>query len=294
MNAPPTEAAGPDPVIEVHGLWTVFGDHVVHRDLELTVMPGEVVSLVGGSGSGKTTLMRQILGLETPHQGSIKVFGIPLLGTPMPLLKKIRRRWGVLFQEGALYSALPVFDNIALPLRELRAFDEGFIHDMVMLKLDMVDIERRHAWKMPADLSGGMIKRIALARALVLEPELLFLDEPTAGLDPDRSESFVKLIQSLQQKLAFTVIMITHDLDTLVSLSDRVAVLAEQRILFYGSLAEVVAVGHPFVRNFFLGERGLRALAAAPENLYVHPPRDGAAASESAFKTAPPTSNPGG
>lgn len=266
-----------DPVIEVHGLWTVYGEHVVHRDLDLTVMPGEVVSLVGGSGSGKTTLMRQILGLEHPSQGSIKVFGISLQSSDTALLKKIRRRWGVLFQEGALYSALPVFENIALPLRELRVFDEGFIHDMVMLKLDMVDIERRHAWKMPADLSGGMIKRIALARALVLEPELLFLDEPTAGLDPDRSESFVTLIKSLQEKLGFTVIMVTHDLDTLVSLSDRVAVLADQRILFYGSLAEVVAVGHPFVRNFFLGERGLRALAAAPEQLYLASGKDDSA-----------------
>ena len=178
------------------------------------------------------------------------------------MLKKIRKRWGVLFQQGALYSALSVFDNIALPLRELRAFDEGFIHDMVMLKLDMVDIERRHAAKMPADLSGGMIKRIALARALVLEPELVFLDEPTAGLDPDRSESFVKLIRSLHQKLNLTVVMVTHDLDTLVSLSDKIAVLAEQKLIVYGTLREAIAVEHPFIVNFFLGARGLRALSA--------------------------------
>jgi len=250
------------PVIEVKNLWTVFGEQVVHRDLSIAIEAGEVVSLVGGSGSGKTTLMRQMLGLEHPRQGSVAVFGIPLAGTPKHLVKKIRRRWGVLFQEGALYSALPVFDNIALPLRELRAFDEDFIHDMVMLKLDMVDIERRHAWKMPSDLSGGMIKRIALARALVLEPELVFLDEPTAGLDPDRSESFVSLIQSLQRSLNFTVVMVTHDLDTLVSLSSRIAVLAEQRILAYGTLHEVTAVDHPFVRNFFHGERGKRAMAA--------------------------------
>lgn len=257
----------PTPVIEVKGLWTQFGDHVVHRDLDLSVLPGEVVSLVGGSGSGKTTLMRQMLGLEQPARGSVSVFGIPLQGSATETLKKIRRRWGVLFQEGALYSAFSVFDNIALPLRELRAFDEGFIHDMVMLKLDMVDIERRHAHKMPADLSGGMVKRIALARALVLEPELVFLDEPTAGLDPDRSESFVRLIQGLHAQLGLTVMMVTHDLDTLVSLSDRIAVLAEQRVIACGKLSEVVQAEHPFVRNFFLGERGRRALAAAHDQV---------------------------
>lgn len=255
------------PVIEVKGLWTRFGDHVVHRDLDLSVLPGEVVSLVGGSGSGKTTLMRQMLGLEQPARGSVSVFGIPLHGSPSATLKKIRRRWGVLFQEGALYSAFSVFDNIALPLRELRAFDEGFIHDMVMLKLDMVDIERHHAHKMPADLSGGMVKRIALARALVLEPELVFLDEPTAGLDPDRSESFVRLIQGLHEQLGLTVVMVTHDLDTLVSLSDKIAVLAEQRVIVHGKLSEVVQVEHPFIRNFFLGERGLRALAGARDQV---------------------------
>jgi len=252
-----------NPVIEVAGLWTQFGDHVVHKDLNLSVMPGEVVSLVGGSGSGKTTLMRQMLGLETPTRGTVKVFGIPLQGSDAATLKKIRKRWGVLFQAGALYSALSVYDNIALPLRELRAFDEDFIHDMVMLKLDMVDIERRHSMKMPSDLSGGMIKRIALARALVLEPELVFLDEPTAGLDPDRSESFVSLVQELHRKLNLTVVMVTHDLDTLVSLSDRIAVLAEQRVIVYGTLEEAIAVEHPFIMKFFLGERGLRALSAA-------------------------------
>ena len=254
------------PIIEVDGLWTQFGDHVVHRDLHLRVEPGEVMSLVGGSGSGKTTLLRQMLGLEKPTRGGIKVFGIPLQNTPRELVRRIRRRWGVLFQEGALYSALTVFDNIALPLRELRVFDEHFIHDMVMLKLDMVDIERRHAWKKPSDLSGGMVKRIALARALVLEPELIFLDEPTAGLDPDRSESFVNLIRSLREKLGLTVVMVSHDLDTIVALSHRIAVLAEQRVLVHGPLAEVIKVEHPFVQNFFLGERGQRAMSgvAAP------------------------------
>ena len=251
------------PIIDVRGLWTQFGDHIVHRGVDLQVRTGEVLSLVGGSGSGKTTLMRQILGLETPLRGEVSVFGIPLQGSSVATLKKIRKRWGVLFQEGALYSALSVYDNIALPLRELRAFSEDFIRDMVLLKLDMVDIERRHARKMPSDLSGGMIKRVALSRALVLEPELVFLDEPTAGLDPDRSESFVTLIASLQRQLQLTVVMVTHDLDTIVSLSDRIAVLADQKMLALGPLAQIVRVDHPFVRNFFLGERGVRALAAA-------------------------------
>jgi phospholipid/cholesterol/gamma-HCH transport system ATP-binding protein len=253
-----------EPVVEVKGLWTVYGDLVVHRDLDLAVTPGEVVSLVGGSGSGKTTLLRQMLGLERPYRGSIHVFGVPIHSCDADLFKKIRRRWGVLFQHGALYSALSVLDNIALPLRELHAFDEDFIRDIVMLKLDAVGIDKRHASTMPADLSGGMVKRVALARALVLEPELVFLDEPTAGLDPDRSEAFVKLIRDLHAKLNFTVVMATHDLDTLVSVSDRIAVLADQKVITCGPLNEVVQVDHPFIQNFFLGERGLRALSAAP------------------------------
>ncbi len=260
----PVVAQAQAPVIEIRGLWTQFGSHIVHRGIDLDVMAGEVVSLVGGSGCGKTTLMRQVLALESPSQGEVKVFGIPVHGSPVALLKKIRKRWGVLFQQGALYSALSVYDNIALPLRELRAFDEDFVHDVVMMKLDMVDMERRHAGKMPADLSGGMVKRIALARALVLEPELIFLDEPTAGLDPDRSESFVTLVQSLHRKLNLTVVMITHDLDTLVSLSDRIAVLAEGRVLANAPLHEIVNIDHPFIRNYFQGERGKRALSVAP------------------------------
>ncbi len=251
-------------VVEVRGLWTVYGDHIVHRNLDLSIAPGEVVSLVGGSGSGKTTLLRQMLGLEYPHRGEVRVFGVPLHGSEPAVLKKIRKRWGVLFQHGALYSALSVFDNVALPMRELHAFDEDFVRDMVMLKLDTVGIERRHAPKLPSDLSGGMVKRVGLARALVLEPELLFLDEPTAGLDPDRSEAFVRLVRDLHFKLNFTVVMATHDLDTLVSVSDRVAVLADQRVLVCAPLDEVMKVEHPFIRHFFLGERGLRALSAVP------------------------------
>lgn len=249
-----------DAIIEVRNLWSQFGRQVVHRDLNLTVYRGEIISLVGGSGSGKTVLMRQILGLEKPARGEVSVFGRKLGVGDREEMRELRERWGVLFQEGALFSALSVYDNVALPLRELKTLDESIIRDLVLMKLSMVSIEARHADKMPSELSGGMVKRVALARALSLEPELLFLDEPTAGLDPDRSESFVQLLQGLHRELNLTVVMITHDLETLVALSDRLAVLADQKLVAVGSVREVAAFNHPFVRNFFQGERGRRAL----------------------------------
>jgi phospholipid/cholesterol/gamma-HCH transport system ATP-binding protein len=254
------ESAGSEKLIEVTGLWSRFGSTIVHRDIDLDVYRGEIMGLVGGSGSGKTTLLRQMLGLERPYRGTVKVFGVDIHHCPSSVLEEVRSRWGVLFQNGALFSALSVYDNIALPLRELRALDEGLIHQLVMAKLEMVGIEAQHAAKMPAQLSGGMIKRIGLARALVLDPELVFLDEPTAGLDPDRSESFVRLIQELRRELRLSVVMVTHDLDTLVALADRVAVLCEQRLLAVGRLREIARLEHPFVCNFFRGERGQRAL----------------------------------
>jgi len=257
------------PIIEIRNLSTRFGDFVVHRDISLMVRPGEIMSLVGGSGSGKTTLLRQMLGLERPASGEVRVFGVSLHGDDTDAVRRLRNRWGMLFQEGALFSALTVFDNVALPLRELRTLDEQLIHDLVLMKLDMVGIEARHAVKMPSDLSGGMVKRVALARALALEPELVFLDEPTAGLDPDRSESFVRLIKELHEELNLTVVMVTHDLDTLVALSHRVAVLCEQRLVIVGTLEEVVKNTHPFICNFFMGERGRRALDAVKDVVLV-------------------------
>jgi phospholipid/cholesterol/gamma-HCH transport system ATP-binding protein len=249
------------PVISVRDLATRFGTVWVHRHLNLEVAAGEMVALVGGSGSGKTTLLRQMIGLLTPTLGEIRLFGEPLFGAGVARERALRQRFGVLFQQGALFSAFNVFDNIAFPLRELKILDEVTIRDLVMLKLEMVELLPSHARLMPAELSGGMIKRVALARALALEPELLLLDEPTAGLDPDRSDSFVRLTRMLGKELGLTVVLVTHDLDTLAALATRVAVLAEQRILAYGSVDEIMQLDHPFIRNFFHSERGQRALA---------------------------------
>jgi phospholipid/cholesterol/gamma-HCH transport system ATP-binding protein len=252
--------AGEECIIEVKGLHTRFGSHVVHEDINLCVRHGEVLGLVGGSGSGKTVLMRQMLGLDAPAQGEVWICGLPLRSHNPKELQDIRTRCGVLFQKGALFSALSVYDNIALPMRELRTLDEDLIRHLVMIKLKMVEIESKHVNKMPAELSGGMIKRIALARAMALDPELLFLDEPTAGLDPELSDAFVKLIQTIRRETTLTIVMATHDLDTLVALSDRIAVLADQHIVALGSLREVIKTNHPFITNFFLGERGKRIL----------------------------------
>jgi phospholipid/cholesterol/gamma-HCH transport system ATP-binding protein len=250
-------------VISIRKLSTRFGQVWIHRHLDLEIATGEMVALVGGSGSGKTTLLRQMIGLLSPTEGEIRLFGEPLFGDGVARERALRQRFGVLFQHGALFSAFNVFDNIAFPLRELKTLDEATIRDLVMLKLDMVELLPRHALLMPSELSGGMVKRVALARSLALEPELLLLDEPTAGLDPDRSDSFVRLTRMLGEELGLTVVLVTHDLDTLAALATRVAVLAEQHILAYGSVDEIMRFDHPFIRNFFHSERSQRALAHA-------------------------------
>ena len=242
------------PVIQIRGLSTRFAQSVIHRQIDLDVGAGQILGLVGGSGSGKTTLLREIVGLLVPSTGTVKLFGHSVFDADPLVRRSVRRRFGMLFQQGALFSALSVYDNIAFPLRELRVLDEDMIRDLVILKLGMVELEARHARLMPAELSGGMVKRVALARALSLEPELLVLDEPTAGLDPDLADNFVKLIRMLQKELGFTVVMVTHDLDTLAGLATRVAVLAEQRIIACGTPIEVLAIDHPFIRNFFCSE----------------------------------------
>ena len=259
---PPPSSDTAAPVIEVRGLWSVFpvpggGEVVVHRDLDLTVRRGEVLTLVGGSGTGKTVLLRQMLGLNQPARGSVTVLGRPVAELTST---GAAARVGMLFQQGALFSAFSVLDNIALPLRETRALPDALAREAALLKLHMVGLKPGDAHKMPAELSGGMIKRVALARALVMDPPLLMLDEPTAGLDPDSSDAFVALLRSLHRELGLTVVMVTHDLDTLFELSDRVAVLAEQRVIVCAPVPEVLAFEHPFIRHFFLGERGQRAM----------------------------------
>jgi len=264
LNRRPEEDVGP-PVVEIRNLWTKFGKTVVHQDLNLEIYSGEILSIVGGSGTGKTVLLRQMLGLERPTRGCVRVFGEDISAAGPEQLQQMRNHWGMLFQQGALYSALTVFDNIAQPMRELRALPEDVIRDAVLLKMDMVGLGAEHANKMPSDLSGGMVKRAALARALALEPRLLFLDEPTAGLDPDLSDAFVALIQALHRELKLTVVMVTHDLDTLFALSSRIAVLAEKHVLALGPSRDVLRVDHPFIKHFFLGPRGRRALEVLDE-----------------------------
>ena len=260
-SAPPPSADAADVIVDIAGLSTVFtnGDKksVVHKDLDLTIQRGEFLSLVGGSGTGKTVLLRQMLGLEQPTAGEITV-----LGRPAAELGKrgAAQRVGMLFQQGALFSAFTVLENIAFPLRELKTLPSALIHEAAMVKLQMVGLAPEHADKMPSDLSGGMIKRVSLARALIMDPPLLLLDEPTAGLDPDSSDSFCALLRSLHKGMGLTVVMVTHDLDTLFELSTRIAVLADQKVIVSGPPRDVFAFPHPFIRNFFLGERGQRAM----------------------------------
>ena len=248
-------------VIEIEGLVnTVGAGQILHRDLNLKVRRDEVLSLVGGSGSGKTQLLRVILGLKRPKAGVVRVFGVSWDDPSAKRVRDARRRMGMLFQNGALYSALTVYDNVAFPLRERGGLDEDEIRAIVNTKLAQVELEPRHGKLLPANLSGGMVKRVSLARALALSPDLLVLDEPTAGLDPDRSEGFVRLIKRLRQDHRFAVVMVTHDLDTLFELTDRVAVLADQHIIACDTLAAVRRLDHRFVQNFFGGDRGRRAV----------------------------------
>jgi len=278
MSAVPNSAAAAN-VVDIRKLWTIFksadGEQVVHCDLDLRIERGEVLSLVGGSGTGKTVLLRQILGLEKPSKGAVEVLGQP----PGELSATGAANVGMLFQHGALFSAFSVLENVAFPLRELKLLPDELIRNAALVKLQMVGLEPRHANMSPADLSGGMIKRVALARALIMDPPLLLLDEPTAGLDPEASDSFCNLLRGLHRELGLTVVMVTHDLDTLFDLSTRIAVLADRKVIASGAVREVIAYPHPFIHEYFLGGRGQRALEALhdkPAEAPSSPPPAGA------------------
>ena len=248
-------------LVHLENVGTQFGSQVVHRDIDLVVRRRDIIGLVGGSGSGKTTLMREMIGLQRPSSGHAWLFGQRLDRIGQKQLGELHQRCGILFQGGALFTALTVFDNVAFPLRESRFIEESLVRQLVRMKLGMVGLNAEAAQRLPAELSGGMVKRAALARALALEPELLFLDEPTSGLDPIASESFVRLVSELHQELGFTVVMITHDLDVMRDLCTRIVVLADQQIVADGTPEEVRRCEHPFVRNFFHGHRAERVFA---------------------------------
>jgi phospholipid/cholesterol/gamma-HCH transport system ATP-binding protein len=261
-----------DEVICVRDLTNRFGEQVVHDKLDLDVKRGEILGVVGGSGTGKSVLMRSIIGLQLPAAGSVKVFGESMIDRDDTEAREVRRRWGVLFQGGALFSTLTVAENVQVPLREyFPQLDQGLLDEIAAYKVAMTGLPGDAGPKYPSELSGGMKKRAGLARSLALDPELLFLDEPTAGLDPIGAAAFDDLIKSLKETLGLTVFLITHDLDTLHAICDRVAVLADKRVVAVGTIPELLALDHPWIQEYFNGPRGRLAEAAAERNASEDP-----------------------
>jgi phospholipid/cholesterol/gamma-HCH transport system ATP-binding protein len=253
-----------DVVICVRGLTNSFGDQVVHDKLDLDVRRGEILGVVGGSGTGKSVLMRSIIGLQDPQAGEVEVFGEPMIEREDTEARDVRRRWGVLFQGGALFSTLTVAENVQVPLREyFPKLEPKLLDEIAAYKVTMTGLPADAGPKFPSELSGGMRKRAGLARSLALDPELLFLDEPTAGLDPIGAAAFDDLIKSLKETLGLTVFLITHDLDTLHAICDRVAVLADRKVVAVGTIPELLALDHPWIQEYFNGPRGRVAQAAA-------------------------------
>jgi phospholipid/cholesterol/gamma-HCH transport system ATP-binding protein len=252
--------SGPETVIRVRGLVTRFGAQTIHDGLDLDVRRGEILAIVGGSGTGKSVLMRTILGLKSPDGGAIDVLGANLDALDDAKRRPVLRRIGVLFQDGALFSARTVAQNIRLPFVEHAGLDHRLVTQLIRVKLSMVGLPQDAGAKLPSELSGGMRKRAGLARAIALDPDILFLDEPTAGLDPIGAEKFDSLIRDLQQALALTVVMVTHDVDTLCAIADRVAVLLDKKIVV-GTLDEIRAHKHPWIHEYFNGPRGRAAQA---------------------------------
>ncbi|HUW25225.1 MAG TPA: ATP-binding cassette domain-containing protein [Gallionella sp.] len=247
------------PVIDIHDLHTRYGTTLVHQDVSLSVQPGEIFALVGGSGCGKSTLLRAVIMLLRPASGSIRVFGQEVIGLSDEQALPLRRRWGVMFERGALFSSLTVAENVAMVLREHTRLSANLIGEVVALKIALTGLPADAGAKYPSELSGGMRKRAALARALALDPELLFLDEPTAGLDPHSASGIDELVRNLRDTLGLTIMLVTHDLDLLWRAADRVAVLDGGHILGIGSMEELSKSEHPVIREYFYGPRGRAA-----------------------------------
>ncbi|MEM9756395.1 MAG: ABC transporter ATP-binding protein [Pseudomonadota bacterium] len=250
-------------VIRVRGVRNQFGTHVVHDGLDLDVAAGEILGIVGGSGTGKSVLLRTIAGLNPPNAGKIDVLGTDVYGSSEAARTALQSRWGVMFQDGALFSALTVRENVEVPLRSVAGLPTSLRKELADLKIAMAGLPYFAGEKYPAELSGGMRKRAGLARALALDPEIVFLDEPTAGLDPIGAAEFDQLLTSLSETLGLTVFLVTHDLDTLHATTTRIAVLAEKRVLVTGTMAEMLDVDHPWVRSYFHGPRARAAIDAA-------------------------------
>jgi len=250
-----------DPIIRVRGLVTRFGATVVHDGLDLDVKRGEIIGVVGGSGTGKSVLLRSIVGLLKPAEGRIEVFGQNVRDTDADDYRALRRRWGVMFQDGALFSSLTVRQNVEAPMREQLDLDDDLRALLAGIKVRMVGLPDRAQDNYPSELSGGMRKRAGFARAIALDPEIVFLDEPTAGLDPIGAAAFDTLIKQLQTSLGLTVFLVTHDLDSLHAICDRIAVLADKKVLAVGTMQEMLALDHPWVHEYF---HGPRARAATP------------------------------
>ena len=287
----PEATAKPEPVISLRQVSTRYGDHVVHAGLDLEVNRAEIFALIGGSGSGKSTLLREMILLQRPDAGAIEVLGADLMTLDAAQAQTLRQRWGVMFQHGGLFGSLSVLENVGLPLREHTALDSALIDSIATWKLGLAGLAPEVGALFPAELSGGMVKRAALARALALDPELLFLDEPTAGLDPVSAAGVDALVVQLRDLFGLTIVMITHDLDTLWQVADRVAVLADGRVQGVGSMAELSQRSEPAIRQFFDGPRGRAAQAEAkPASRVAAPGRPAAGAATSAASLRP-TSN---
>lgn len=251
--------ASATPAISVRGIVNRFGNHTVHDGLDLDVRQGEVLGVIGPSGCGKSVLLRAIVGLRPPQGGTVEVFGREPAKLPPAERQRMEQSWGVMFQDGALFSNLTVLENVMVPIREHVQMSHGLTQELAHMKIRMAGLERSAADKLPSDLSGGMRKRAALARALVLDPELLFLDEPTAGLDPITAGRFDDLVRELQEAMGLTVFLVTHDLDTLAATCDRIAVLGDQKVLAVGTMSELRENAHPWIQEYFSGPRGRAA-----------------------------------